>query len=104
MYEIKIKKNILQKQLFTYLNGGTKSPAFLINKHYKEENNKLDIDYINLDKFYKKTNQFTDQEIQIFINENADKLKQDYIDFSYAIITPKNITGLEEFNQEFFYD
>jgi peptidyl-prolyl cis-trans isomerase D len=102
LYEIRLKKNILQKQLFTYLNGGTRSPAFLINKHYKEENNKLDIDYINLDKFYKKTNQFTDQEIQIFVNENADKLKQDYIDFSYAIITPKNITGLEEFNQEFF--
>ena len=102
LYEIRLKKNILQKQLFTYLNGGTRSPTFLINKHYKEENNKLDIDYINLDKFYKKTNQFTDQEIQIFVNENADKLKQDYIDFSYAIITPKNITGLEEFNQEFF--
>ncbi len=102
LYEIKLKKNILQKQLFTYLNGGTRSPTFLINKHYKEENNKLDIDYINLDKFYKKTNQFTNQEIQIFVSENADKLKQDYIDFSYAIITPKNITGLEEFNQEFF--
>ena len=102
LYEIRLKKNILQKQLFTYLNGGTRSPAFLINKHYKEENNKLDIDYINLDKFYKKTNQFTNQEIQIFVSENADKLKQDYIDFSYAIITPKNITGLEEFNQEFF--
>ena len=102
LYEIRLKKNILQKQLFTYLNGGTRSPTFLINKHYKEENNKLDIDYINLDKFYKKTNQFTNQEIQIFVNENADKLKQDYIDFSYAIITPKNITGLEEFNQEFF--
>ena len=102
LYEIRLKKNILQKQLFTYLNGGTRSPTFLINKHYKEENNKLDIDYINLDKFYKKTNQFTNQEIQIFVSENADKLKQDYIDFSYAIITPKNITGLEEFNQEFF--
>jgi len=102
MYEMKLKKNVLQKQLFTYLNGGTKSPTFFINKYYKEKNNKLDIDYINLDKFYKKNNQFTDQEIQIFVNENADKLKQDYIDFSYVIITPKNLTGLEEFNQEFF--
>ena len=45
---------------------------------------------------------FTDKEIQYFIDENSEKLKQDYIDFSYAIITPKNLTGLEEFNQLFF--
>ena len=36
------------------------------------------------------------------MNENSDKLKQDYIDFSYVIITPKNLIGLEEFNQAFF--
>ena len=74
----------------------------MINKYYKEKNRKLDIDFINLNKFYKKTDEFTDQEIQIFINENSEKLKQDFIDFSYAIITPKNLTGLDEFNQAFF--
>ena len=102
MYEIKLKNNILQKQLFTYISGGSKSPNFLVNKYYSEENSKLEIHYINLNKFYKKTNEFTNQEIQIFLNENSDKLKQDYIDFSYAVITPKNLTGLEEFNQAFF--
>ena len=39
---------------------------------------------------------------QIFVNENAEKLKQDYIDFSYVILTPKNLIGIEDFNQEFF--
>jgi len=102
MYEIKLKNNILQKQLFAYISGGSKSPNFLVKKYYSEENSKLKIHYIDLNKFYKKTNEFTNQEIQNFINENSNKLKQDYIDFSYVIITPKNLTGLEEFNQTFF--
>jgi len=102
MYETKLKNNALQKLLFTYISGGAKSPKFLINKYYKEKNRKLEVDYVNLDKFYKKTNEFTDKEVKIYVDENSDKLKQDYIDFSYALITPKNLTGIEEFNQAFF--
>ena len=102
MYEIKLKNNALQKELFTYISGGTKSPEFLIKKYYKEKNRKLDIDYINLNVFYKKAETFSDTEIKKFVNENASKLKQDYVDFSYVDISPKNLIGLEEFNQSFF--
>jgi peptidyl-prolyl cis-trans isomerase D len=102
IYELKLKNNALQKQLFTYISGGTKSPNFMVNKYYEENNRKLDIAYINLEEFYEKKNTFTDQEIKVFVDENSDKLKQDYIDFSYARITPKNLTGLDEFNQIFF--
>jgi peptidyl-prolyl cis-trans isomerase D len=102
MYELKLKNNTLQKQLFTYISGGAKSPTFMVNKYYRENNRKLNIDFINLNKFYKKNNEFSDQEIQIFLDENSVELKKDYIDFSYALITPKNLTGLEEFNQAFF--
>ena len=99
---MRLKNNELQKQLFTYISGGTKSPEFLVNKFYKEKNKKLEIEYINLDIFYKKRNEFTDNEIKVFVDENIDKLKQDYIDFSYVNISPKNLIGLEEFNQVFF--
>jgi len=102
MFELQMKNNELQKQLFTYISGGVKTPTFLINKFYKEKNKKLKIDYINLDVFYKKTETFTNTEIQNFVNENADKLRQDYIDFSYVAINPKQLIGLEEFNQTFF--
>ncbi len=54
MFEIRLKNNELQKQLFTYISGGTKTPEFLINKFYKENNKKLDIEYINLNIFIKK--------------------------------------------------
>jgi peptidyl-prolyl cis-trans isomerase D len=102
MFELQLKNNELQKQLFTYISGGTKSPEFFVNKFYKEKNKKLDISYINLDPFYKKAETFTDNEIKVFVNENADELKRDYIDFSYVNISPKNLIGIEEFNQEFF--
>jgi len=101
-YEIKLKNNILQKQLFTYISGGAKSPIFFVKNYYKEENKKLDIEYLSLKNYYKKKDEFTNQEIQIFIDKNAEKLKQDYIDFSYIIITPKNLIGVNEFNQNFF--
>ena len=102
MYEIKLRNNALQKELFTYISGGTTSPEFLVKKYYREKNRKLDIDYINLNAFYKKAKTFSDTEIKNFVNENADKLKQDYINFSYVDISPKNLIGLEEFNQGFF--
>ena len=102
IFEKKLRNNELQKQLFTYISGGTKSPEFMVNKFYKEKNKKLDIEYINLDKFYKKTEAFTDKETKNFVDENATKLKQDYIDFSYVDISPKNLIGLDEFNQTFF--
>jgi len=102
MFEIRLKNNELQKQLFTYISGGTKSPEFLVNKFYKEKNKKLDINYINLDIFYKQAEKFTDSEIKFFVNENAEELKKDYIDFSYVNISPKNLIGIEEFNQAFF--
>jgi len=102
MFEMRLKNNELQKQLFTYISGGTKTPEFLINKFYKEKNKKLDINYINLNIFYKQAETFTDSEIKFFVNENSEKLKQDYIDFSYVNISPKNLIGIEEFNQAFF--
>ena len=102
MYEMKLKNNVLQKELFTYISGGALSPKFLINKYFIENNRKLDIDFINLEKFYKKADEFTNQNIKEFIDENSEKLKQDFIDFSYIIITPKNLMGLDEFNQDFF--
>ena len=102
MFEKRLKNNELQKQLFTYISGGTKSPKFLINRFYKEENKKLDINYINLNTYYKQAETFTDSQIKFFVNENAEKLEQDYIDFSYVNIGPKNLIGIEEYNQAFF--
>ena len=102
MYEIRLRNNALQKELFTYISGGAKSPKFLIEKYFVENNRKLDIEFIKLNRFYKKADEFTNQEIKKFIDENSEELKQDFIDFSYVVITPKNLLGVDEFNQAFF--
>ncbi len=101
-FEQLLKNRELQKNLFDYMGAGTLSPKFLINKLYEEENKKLEIDFIDLKDFYKKKEEFTDDELNSFINENIDRLKIEYIDFNYAIINPKNLIGIDEYNQSFF--
>ena len=99
-FEKRLKNRESQKNLFDYVGAGMVLPNLLINQIYKEENSKLNLEFINLNKFYKKN--FTDEELQIFVNENKDDLKVEYIDFDYAIINPKNLIGINEFNQAFF--
>ena len=101
-FELRLKNRELQKNLFSFVGAGTVTPKFLIKKLYEEENRKLEIDYINLNTFYKKKDSFTDKDIKKFLEENKDNLKVEYIDFDYSIINPKNLVGVDEFNQAFF--
>ena len=101
-FEQRLRDRELQKNLFDYIGGGTIQPQFLVNKLYEEENKKLEIEYLNLSGFYKKKEEITDSELKKFINDNKDQLKVEYIDFSYAIINPKNLIGVDDFNQSFF--
>ena len=55
-----------------------------------------------MDKFYKKKGDFTDNDLKKFLEENKENLKVDYLDFEYSIINPKNLIGVDEFNQSFF--
>ena len=102
IFEQRLKERELQKKLFNYIGAGTVSPKFLVNKLFENENKKLELDFINLKKFYKKENDFTDGDLIKFINENSDQLKIEFIDFRYAIINPQNLVGDKEFNQIFF--
>tara|TARA_B100001109_G_scaffold238449_1_gene220236 strand:- start:396 stop:1814 length:1419 start_codon:yes stop_codon:yes gene_type:complete len=101
-FELRLKKRELQKNLFDYIGAGTTSPKFLINKLYEEENKKLEIEFINLKTFYKKKDKLTDNDLNKFITENKDQLKIEYLDFDYAILNPKNLIGVDDFNQSFF--
>ncbi len=101
-FELRLRGRELQKNLFDYMGAGTVSPQFLINRLYEEENKKIEIDFINLKNFYRSKDEFTEIELEQFINENKDQLKIEYIDFTYAIINPTNLIGIDEFNQSFF--
>ena len=101
-FEQRLKNRELQKNLFDYIGSGTVSPKFLVNKLFEEENKKLEIEFINLENFYKKKENITNQDLKTFLLDNKEQLKVEFVDFNYAIINPKNLTGTDEFNQSFF--
>jgi len=101
-FELRLKKRELQKNLFDYIGAGTISPKFLVNRLYEEENKKIEIKFVNLNNFYKKKDDITEDELKKFILENEDQLKIEYADFDYAIINPANLIGVDEFNEAFF--
>ena len=101
-FEQRLRKRELQKNLFDYIGAGTFTPKFMINKLYTEENKKLQIEFINLNKFYQKKSEINENDLKDFLIENKDNLKVEYLNFSYAIINPKNLIGVDEFNQSFF--
>ena len=101
-FEIRLRKNELKKELFTYISGGIKSPYFIANKTFKDNAKKIDLSYINLNHVYKKKNEFSNIEIETFIKDNEEKLKIELIDFSYTKITPLNLVQETEFSENFF--
>ncbi len=102
MFELQLKNRELQKHLFDFIGAGTITPEFLIEKKFEDENKSLDLEYFMMANHYKNKDDYTDLEIQTFLEENKDELKSEYIDFKYAVLNPKNLIGLEEFNQKFF--
>tara|TARA_B100001121_G_scaffold302926_1_gene316182 strand:+ start:630 stop:1982 length:1353 start_codon:yes stop_codon:yes gene_type:complete len=101
-FELRLMGRELQRNLFDYIGAGTVSPQFLVESLYEEENKKLKLDFINLEYFYKKKESISDNDLKVFLEENKNELKIEYIDFDYAIINPKNLIGIDEFNQSFF--
>ena len=101
-FEKNFKENEMQEELFNYLGGGIKSPNFLINNSYEEDTKNIDIEFINLENIYLKKENISNEDVKNYINENKEKLKKDYIDFSYSKVSPKDLIGLDEYNNEFF--
>ena len=101
-FEQQLKERELQKKLFDYIGAGTVAPKFMIEKLFEEENKKLEIEYINLENFYKKEENITEKDLKNFIEDNKDQIKIEYIDFKYAILNPQNLLGIDDFNQAFF--
>ena len=101
-FELRLKGREQQKNLFDYIGAGTVSPQFLVKKLFEEENKKLEIEFIDLKNFYTKKEEITENDLKIFLEENKDQLKVEYLDFDYTIINPMNLIGVNEFNQSFF--
>ena len=102
LFELKLKNQGLQKHLFDFIGAGTVTPEFLIESKFEENNKSLSIEYFDMENLYKIKEDYTSDEINTFIDENKDQLKREYIDFKYVVLNPKNLIGIDEFNQDFF--
>ena len=102
LFELKLKNQGLQKHLFDFIGAGTVTPKFLIDSKFEENNKSLAIEYFDMENLYKIKEDYTSDEIKKFLEENKDQLKQEYIDFKYVVLNPKNLIGIDEFNQDFF--
>ena len=102
MFELQVKNRELQKQLFDLIGSGTIMPEIFIEKKFEEIIKSLNVEYFAMKNLYKKKEDYTDQEIKLYLEDNEEQLKKEYIDFKYIEINTKNLIGIEEFNQDFF--
>ena len=101
-FETKLRNSELKKNLFSYIVGGIKSPTFLSNNTFNEQNKKISLEYINLENVYKKKDDFTMDEILKYIDKNKENLKEKNISFNYSKVTPATLIGIDEYNDLFF--
>ena len=101
-FEYKLRQDELKKKLFNYISGGIKSPLFMTNNTFKEKTKQITIKYINLEKTYKNRDKFSKKEIIDFVEKNKNELKERVISFKYAKITPIELIGDNNFNEQFF--
>ena len=99
-YERKLKDSKLQKDLFDYVGGGIKSPEFFTKNYYLEDTKQVNIEFIDLQKFYEKS--LSTSDIDSFISKNSDRFIKDYINISYTKITPNTFLDSNEFDSDFF--
>ena len=79
LFELKLKNQGLQKHLFDFIGAGTVTPEFLIESKFEENNKSLSIEYFNMENLYKIKDDYTSDEINTFIEENKDQLKENIL-------------------------
>ena len=101
-FEQEIKKNELKKDLFKYISGGIKAPFFLTNKTYKEQSKKVEINYLDLNNIYTNKSEFSLDNLKKHVEKNKNKFFIEKVDIHYIKLTPKKLTGENEFTENFF--
>ena len=102
MFEEKLRLNEKQKMLFNYISAGTYSPFFMVKDTFNNQNKKISIEMVNLEKTYKNNTSVTEGEILQFIKNNKDKLKGKKISLNIALVDPVSLVSSKDFNQLFF--
>ena len=102
IFEENLRHNEKKRILFNYISAGTYSPFFLVKNTFNNQNKKILIEMINLEKTYKNNTTVTEDEILKFIKNNKDKLKEKKISLNITLLDPMSLVSSKDFNQLFF--
>ncbi|HJN39471.1 MAG TPA: hypothetical protein QGH28_04745, partial [Chloroflexota bacterium] len=102
IFEENLRHNEKKRILFNYISAGTYSPFFLVKNTFNNQNKKILIEMINLEKTYKNNTTVTENEILKFIKNNKDKLKEKKISLNITLLDPMSLVSSKDFNQLFF--
>ena len=102
MFENRLFDQEKKKQLFDFISGGIIPSKFLVNQTYNRFNQKRNVDLINLNIFLEKQFKFSPEEIQSQFEIDKSKYSQIYKSVRLIELSPKNLVGIDEFNDSFF--
>ncbi len=100
LFESNVAEQEKKRQLLNYLSGGIEIPNFLVQHEFNKENQTKKIEFINLKKFYNKP--ISEKKIEDIFNKNKKFYTDTFKDFKYAELTPMNIIGKNEYNENYF--
>ncbi|MDC1096350.1 SurA N-terminal domain-containing protein [Pelagibacteraceae bacterium] len=101
IFEKSISEQEKKTQLLSYLSTGVIMPSFFVENEFKKENQTKKIEYLDLNNIYK-TYIIEKKEIDKIYNENKDIFMDKFKSIYYAKLTPENLIGTNEYNQQFF--
>ncbi len=100
LFETNIAEQEKKRQLLSFLSGGIEIPNFLVQHEYNKENQTKKIEFISLKKYYEKP--VSENKIDEIYNKNKNFYSDIVKDFKYAELTPTNIIGENDYNENFF--
>ncbi|MDC0437613.1 SurA N-terminal domain-containing protein [Pelagibacteraceae bacterium] len=100
-FETNIVEQEKRRQFLSSLAGGIVIPEALVTKEFKKENQIKTIQYIDLEKYHAK-NKPSDKDIEELYERNKNIFFVELKSIQYAAITPEQISGSKDYNENFF--
>ena len=100
-FELSIVDQEKRRQFLSSLSGGIVIPDSLVIKEFRKENQIKTIQYIDLETFYSK-NKPSLKEMRELFERNKNIFYDEFKSFRYAKLTPEKITGVKDYNENFF--
>ena len=101
-FENNLSRTERKKQLLEFIGGGVLPPNFLVNSSYNKINQKRNIQYINLNDFFKNKFNFSENNVITYYKNNKENFKEIYKSIKIIELNPKTVSGSDEFNDTFF--